>query len=107
MTKQRHCYFTDIVIAIDKLADALDPDREKPFRGDILDLLEWAEKDVLEMRQQLAATADLDGIILCEKEPVAEVKKHTGSLKDMSIIVWYGEQPAEGTQLYRAKEQGT
>lgn len=52
----------------------------------------------------LAATDDLGGLILCEKEPVAEVKKHTGSLKDMAIIVWSGEQPAEGTQLYRAWE---
>ena len=52
MTK-RHCYVTDVGDAIEKLADALDPDREKPFRGDILDLLEWAIKDVLEMRQQV------------------------------------------------------
>lgn len=55
-------------------------------------------------KKALAATDDLGGLILCEKEPVAEVKKHTGSLKDMAIIVWSGEQPAEGTQLYRAWE---
>ena len=33
-------------------------------------------------------------------EPIGEVKKHTGSLKDMAIIVWSGEQPEEGAQLY-------
>ena len=58
MTKQRHCYVTDVGNAIEKLADALDPERKPPFKGDILDLLEWAAKDVLEMRQQLAALQD-------------------------------------------------
>ena len=55
MTKQRHCYVQDVGIAIEKLADALDPERKKPFGGDILNLLEWATKDVLEMRKQLSA----------------------------------------------------
>lgn len=55
MTKQRHCFFTDVGDAIERLADALDPERRPPFKGDILDLLEWAERDVLELRQQLAA----------------------------------------------------
>ena len=50
MTK-KHCYVTDVGDAIERLADALDPERTKPFMGDILDLLEWAEKDVLELRQ--------------------------------------------------------
>ena len=36
-------------------------------------------------------------------KPVGEVKKHTGSLKDMAIIVWSGEQPPEGAQLYSPK----
>lgn len=36
-------------------------------------------------------------------EPVGEVKRHTGSLKDMAIIVWTDEQPAEGTKLYTPK----
>ena len=36
--------------------------------------------------------------------PVGEVKKHTGSLKDMAIIVWTGQQPEEGTKLYSPKE---
>lgn len=58
MTKQRHCYVTDVGIAIEKLADALDPERKPPFSGDILDLLEWAAKDVLAMRQQLDAATD-------------------------------------------------
>ena len=34
------------------------------------------------------------------QEPVAVVRKHTGSLKDMAIIIWIGEQPPEGTKLY-------
>ena len=52
MTK-RNCFVTDVGNAIEKLADALDPDRSKPFGGEILDLLEWAAKDTLAMRQQL------------------------------------------------------
>lgn len=52
---QRHCFVTQVGDAIEALASALDPDREKPFRGDILDLLEWAERDVLELRQQFGA----------------------------------------------------
>ncbi len=54
--------------------------------------------------EALAATADLDGLILCHAEPVGEVKRHTGSLKDMAIIVWTGKQPEEGTKLYSPKE---
>lgn len=53
MTKQRHCFVTQVGDAIEKLASALDSERRPPFKGDILDLLEWAERDVLEMRQQL------------------------------------------------------
>ena len=55
----RHCFVTQVGNAIEALASALDPEREPPFKGDILDLLEWAEKDVLEMRQQFAETTDL------------------------------------------------
>ena len=47
------------------------------------------------------ATRDLSKYILCDAEPVADVKKHTGEFKDMAIIVWRGEQPAEGTKLYK------
>jgi len=36
-------------------------------------------------------------------DPIGEVKKHTGSLKDMAIIVWSCDQPAEGTKLYSPK----
>lgn len=71
---------------------------------DPVDVMERDDPYLRELRESLAATDDLGGLILCEKEPVAEVKKHTGSLKDMAIIVWSGEQPAEGTQLYRAWE---
>ncbi len=64
MTK-RHCFVTDVGIAIEKLADSLDPERSKPFGGDILDLLEWATKDVLELHQQLAAKqAEVDALML-------------------------------------------
>jgi len=44
---------TEIHHAIEALALALDPQRKHPFQGDIVDLLEWATKDVLAMRQQL------------------------------------------------------
>lgn len=54
MTKQRHCFVTQVGDAIEALADALDPKRKPPFKGDILDLLEWAERDALEMHQQVA-----------------------------------------------------
>lgn len=50
---ERYCYVTDVSDAIEKLADALDPERKPPFKGDILDLLEWAAKDVLEMRAEV------------------------------------------------------
>lgn len=56
MTKQRHCFVAQVGDAIEALASALDPEREPPFKGDILDLLEWAARDVLEIRQQLAET---------------------------------------------------
>ena len=52
MTKQRHCFVTQVGDAIEALASALDPERKPPFKGDVLDLLEWAEKDVLEMRAE-------------------------------------------------------
>lgn len=55
MTKQRHCYVTDVGTAIEALASALDPERKPPFSGDILDLLEWAARDVLAMRSELDA----------------------------------------------------
>jgi len=35
-----------------------------------------------------------------EQKPIARVEKHTGSLRDMAIIIWLGEQPLEGTLLY-------
>ena len=63
MTKQRHCFVAQVGDAIEALASALDPEREPPFKGDILDLLEWAAKDVLEMNQRLEqAHADIAGL---------------------------------------------
>ena len=201
---KRNCLVHEPGIAIEALASALDPERKPPFKGDILDLLEWATKDVLEMRQQLetermrlaacgvvalsntpesaakardmlpdyrsascddvaravdremelrqqlaaalaackqkdealeaahnglrwwmdafplhVTEADNEEMLKLVKaltiqpddsalkawlgEPAGEVKKHTGSLKDMAIIVWSGEQPAEGTKLYSPK----
>ena len=58
MTK-RHCFVAQVGDAIEALASALDPERNPPFNGDILDLLEWAEKDVLKMRQQLSAKSEM------------------------------------------------
>jgi hypothetical protein len=48
-------------------------------------------------------TEDVKGWIERSKEPVtpcAKVMRHTGQFKDMAIITWLGEQPAEGTILY-------
>ena len=53
MTK-RNCFVTDVGDAIEALATALDPERKPPFKGDILDLLEWATKDMLGMSKELA-----------------------------------------------------
>jgi len=45
----------------------------------------------------------VEGLVLCDAAPVGVVTKHTGSLKDMAIIVWHQDQPAEGTELYAAR----
>ena len=58
---------------------------------------------VLQVRKALAIQPDDDALKAWLGEPIGEVKKHTGSLKDMAIIVWSGEQPAEGTKLYSPK----
>lgn len=53
--------------------------------------------------EALTIQPDDDALNAWLGEPIGEVKKHTGSLKDMAIIVWSGEQPAEGTKLYSPK----
>ena len=58
---------------------------------------------VLQVRKALAIQPDDDALKAWLGEPIGEVKKHTGSLKDMAIIVWSGEQPEEGTKLYSPK----
>ncbi len=63
MTK-RHCFVADVGNAIEKLADALDPEREPPFKDDILHLLEWATKDVLAMRQHVKLLRDAGSYLL-------------------------------------------
>jgi hypothetical protein len=56
---------------------------------------------VIEVSQSaLAATADLDGLILCEKEPIGDV---TDSLGELAVIM-YPRMPPAGTKLYRAWE---
>ena len=50
------------------------------------------------MRQASAALREYAALL--GQEPVAVVRKHTGSLKDMAFIFWIGEQPPEGTKLY-------
>lgn len=42
---------------------------------------------------------------LLDAEVVGVVQKHTGSLKDMAIIVWTGAQPSEGTKLIVAPRE--
>lgn len=81
MTKQRHCFVAQVGDAIEALASALDPERKPPFKGDILDLLEWAEKDVLEMRQQVTLLREaLEGLVawandLRRSDPVEDLRK--------------------------------
>ena len=56
--------------------------------------------NVLSVRKALTIQPDDSALKAWLGEPVGEVKRHTGSLKDMAIIVWSGEQPEEGAQLY-------
>ncbi len=76
----------------------------------IKDLLEFATYStcgkahaVEAAKEALAIQPDDSALKAWLGEPIGEVKKHTGSLKDMAIIVWSGEQPAEGTKLYSPK----
>ncbi len=71
--------------------DAMRAELEKANRG-----LEVYKAQYNELYDELAA--------LKQQEPVGAVAKHTGSLKDMAIIVWTGEQPPEGTKLYLAPQ---
>ena len=113
MTAERDAYMRDYGNEQDRKREVAQKlaNREKQIvmlRGYLSDMhktanhyeVYWVERMV---EQALDATADLYSYVLCEREPVAEVKKHTGSLKDMAIIVWSGEQPAEGTKLYAPK----
>lgn len=59
--------------------------------------------NVLSVRKALAIQPDDSALKAWLGEPVGEVKRHTGSLKDMAIIVWAGQQPEEGTKLYSPK----
>lgn len=99
MTK-RHCYVQDVGIAIEKLADALDPQRTKPFSGDILDLLEWAERDALEMNQQVAErNAELKRInhaindvrvdlTITASEAITELRQQLAAAQDDASTAW-------------------
>ncbi len=76
----------------------------------IKDLLEFATYStcgkahaVEAAKEALAIQPDDSALKAWLGEPVGEVKKHTGSLKDMAIIVWTGKQPEEGTKLYYPK----
>lgn len=57
--------------------------------------------------EQLAKARTLiersSAFIICDADPIAEVKTYTGSVKDMAIIVWCDEPPGEGTLLYKKK----
>lgn len=68
-----------------------------------LHVTEADNEEMLKIVKALAIRPDDDALKQWLGEPIGEVKKHTGSLKDMAIIVWSGEQPAEGTKLYSPK----
>jgi len=62
--------------------------------------------DYHEAQEALAAINDsklVEGLVICDAKPTGVVTKHTGSLRDMAIIVWHQDQPAEGTELYAAR----
>ena len=59
MTKQRHCFVAQVGDAIEALASALDPERKPPFKGDILDLLEWARRTCWRCASNCHANAEL------------------------------------------------
>ena len=100
MTKQRHCFVTQVGDAIEALASALDPEREPPFKGDILDLLEWAEKDVLDLRQQLAALSDHQIAYETQAEQqLAEAQAESENLRN----VLYQARQDHGYELARLK----
>ncbi len=93
MTK-RKCFtrVEEIGVAIEKLADALDPQRKPPFSDDILDLLEWAERDVLEMRQQLSASQKREAML---RDALTESRRELDSCQE---VIWlasdHGFDPA-------------
>ena len=100
MTKQRHCFVTQVGDAIEALASALDPEREPPFKGDILDLLEWAEKDVLELRQQLAALSDHQ--IAYETQAEQELAEAQAESENLRNVLYQARQD-HGYELARLK----
>ncbi len=65
-----------------------------------LHVTEADNEEMLKIVKALAIQPDDSALKAWLGEPIGEVKKHTGSLKDMAIIVWSGEQPEEGAQLY-------
>lgn len=68
-----------------------------------LHVTEADNEEMLKLVKALTIQPDDSALKAWLGEPAGEVKKHTGSLKDMAIIVWSGEQPAEGTKLYSPK----
>jgi len=51
------------------------------------------ERDWLEACDEISA-------LKAQQKPVGVVKLHSGSLKDIAVIVWHGKQPPVGTELY-------
>lgn len=68
-----------------------------------LHVTEADNKEMLKLVKALTIQPDDSALKAWLGQPVGEVKKHTGSLKDMAIIVWTGKQPEEGTKLYYPK----
>lgn len=66
----------------------------------------WKGREIETDEEFKTAMSLLAATLMGNFRPVGKVEKYTGSLKDMSVIVWAGEQPPEGTILY-AKEQKT
>ena len=98
LRQQLHKIALDWQVTQQQLADS--QKRETLLRT-VLDQYATATGE-LWAKEALAATADFDGLILCEKKPVAR-KISYGSLV---FLEGYAEL-SEGTQLYRAWEPKT
>ena len=84
-----------------------DAERKPPFKGDILDLLELATKDVLEMRQQLAeAQADSSTAWAQAHRLALELECLIMDTKDNAIVSKWWDSAFEAMEEYHKLKPG-